>query len=69
MEQDIAMINPSGLLQRAFIACLVVMAFIVRAHAADVVFPPGSNIGLAPPPGMTASRNFFGLLRQPHREV
>jgi hypothetical protein len=67
MEQDIAMINPSGLLQRSFIACFVVMAFIVRAHAADVVFPPGSNIGLAPPPGMTASRNFFGFEDAPNR--
>src|SRR5262245_30157631 len=30
------------------------------ARAADVVYPPGSRIGLAPPPGLTPSKNFFG---------
>ena len=32
-----------------------------RAGAAELVFPPGSRIGLVPPPGMTASRTFQGL--------
>jgi hypothetical protein len=31
------------------------------ARAADVVYPNGSRIGLTPPPGMTASRNFAGF--------
>ena len=31
------------------------------AQAADVVYPAGSRIGLAPPPGMTVSKNFSGL--------
>ena len=30
------------------------------ARAAEVVYPPGSRIGLAPPPGLAPSRNFFG---------
>ena len=30
------------------------------ARAADVIYPPGSRIGLAPPPGLAPSRNFFG---------
>src|SRR5262249_49319811 len=30
------------------------------ARAADVLYPPGSRIGLAPPPGLTPSKNFFG---------
>jgi hypothetical protein len=31
------------------------------AHAAEVAYPPGSRIGLAPPSGMVTSRNFFGF--------
>jgi hypothetical protein len=30
------------------------------ALAAEVVYPPGSRIGLAPPPGLVPSRSFFG---------
>jgi hypothetical protein len=50
-----------------FFGFLAVMAVIVRAHAADVEFPPGSQIGLAPPPGMTASHNFFGFEDAPNQ--
>jgi hypothetical protein len=32
----------------------------VPAAATDAAFPPGSRIGLAPPPGMVVSKNFFG---------
>jgi hypothetical protein len=32
-----------------------------RAAADDVVYPPGSPLGLAPPPGMEVSTNFFGF--------
>ena len=32
----------------------------VPAAAADPTYPPGSRIGLAPPPGMVTSKNFFG---------
>jgi hypothetical protein len=31
------------------------------ASAADVVYPAGSRVGLAPPPGMTTSRAFLGF--------
>jgi hypothetical protein len=61
LGQDIAMIKFSGWLQRLLFACVAVVATFVRAHAADVEFPPGSYVGLAPPPGMTVSRNFFGF--------
>jgi hypothetical protein len=37
------------------------VALAVPAQAADVVFPPGSRVGLAPPPGMTAGQNFPGF--------
>jgi hypothetical protein len=42
---------------------LIVLALAVGAvptAAADVAYPPGSRIGLAPPPGMVTSKNFFG---------
>ena len=32
------------------------------ARAADVAYPPGSRIGLAPPAGMVISNNFFGYV-------
>src|SRR5436190_22564999 len=47
-----------------FVVALTALAF--PAHAADVVFPPGSRIGLAPPPGVTTSRNFFGFEDAPN---
>jgi ABC-type sugar transport system substrate-binding protein len=31
------------------------------ASAADAVFPPGSRIGIVPPAGTVASKNFFGF--------
>src|SRR5258708_4697728 len=42
----------------AFIALLTLVA---PAHALDIVFPPGSRVGIAPPPGTTPSRNFNGF--------
>ncbi len=38
------------------------------ARAADVVYPPGSRIGLVPPPGVVTSKNFFGY-EDPDRNV
>src|SRR5262245_23613225 len=32
----------------------------VPAAAADAAYPPGSRIGLVPPPGMVTSKSFFG---------
>src|SRR5262245_51696132 len=40
---------------------LLLTALALPASAADIVFPPGSRIGIAPPPGMAPSRNFFGF--------
>jgi len=46
-------------------ACLLVLLFFAlggdRADAADLVYPPGSRLGLVPPAGMTTSTNFFGF--------
>ena len=39
---------------------LLLLALTLPAAAADVVYPPGSRIGMAPPPGMTTSSGFFG---------
>jgi hypothetical protein len=43
--------------------CLIVGACLLAAtaaRAADVVYPPGSRIGLVPPAGVVTSKNFFG---------
>ncbi|MEA2989023.1 MAG: hypothetical protein QOG83_1734 [Alphaproteobacteria bacterium] len=40
---------------------LCLLALPLPAQAADVVYPPGSRIGLAPPPGVELSRRFFGF--------
>jgi hypothetical protein len=43
-------------------AVLIALALLapLPTRAADVVFPPGARVGIAPPPGMTASRTFRG---------
>ena len=40
---------------------LVLLALLSPAQAADVLFPPGSRIGLAPPPGLNPSATFQGF--------
>jgi hypothetical protein len=43
---------------------LIVLALVLGAlpaAAADAAYPPGSRIGLAPPPGMATSKSFFGF--------
>jgi hypothetical protein len=46
-------------------ACLLVLLSFAlggdRADTADLVYPPGSRLGLVPPAGMTTSTNFFGF--------
>jgi hypothetical protein len=37
------------------------------AAAADVTYPPGSRIGLAPPPGVTVSKSFLGFEDRAHK--
>src|SRR5438093_13687743 len=39
----------------------ILVTLVSPAQAADVVFPAGSRIGIAPPPGLTPSRNFQGF--------
>src|SRR5262245_40584390 len=39
----------------------LLLALLSPARAADVVFPAGSRIGLAPPPGTSPSHNFQGF--------
>ena len=48
------------------IAIILFVALASPALALDVVFPAGSRIGLAPPPGVTPSRNFFGFEDAPN---
>jgi len=46
------------------IRIMVLLALLLSAplaHAADVTYPPGSRIGMAPPPGVVTSTNFFGF--------
>jgi hypothetical protein len=40
---------------------LVLLALLSAAQAADVVFPAGSRVGLAPPPGLSKSNTFQGF--------
>ena len=40
---------------------LLIALLAVPAQAADVVYPAGSRIGLAPPPGLTVSQSFAGF--------
>jgi hypothetical protein len=42
-------------------AALALLAISLPARAADPIFPPGSRIGLVPPPGMVTSRTFPGF--------
>jgi hypothetical protein len=43
-----------------FLLLVALASWAQVAQAADVVFPTGSRIGIAPPPGMTPSSNFYG---------
>ena len=46
---------------RSLLAALLALPLIAgTASANDVVYPPGSRIGLAPPAGLVTSKSFFG---------
>jgi hypothetical protein len=45
----------------AVFAALALAIQAVPAQAEDVIFPPGSRVGLVPPPGMVASKTFDGF--------
>jgi hypothetical protein len=55
------MVDSSMALLARFLVIVSLVAAASAAGAADVVFPIGSRIGLAPPPGMTPSTNFSGF--------
>src|SRR5262245_28453326 len=48
---------------------LIILFTPALAPAAEVVYPPGSRIGLAPPPGLAPSRSFFGGYEDPDNNV
>jgi hypothetical protein len=61
-------------LAMASIRLLLIILFTLAlapalAPAAEVVYPPGSRIGLAPPPGLAPSRSFFGGYEDPDNNV
>jgi hypothetical protein len=45
----------------AFAAAVAMLTAAAPAWAADPIFPPGSRVGLVPPPGMVASNTFDGF--------
>jgi hypothetical protein len=45
----------------AVFAALALAILAAPARAEEVIFPPGSRIGLVPPPGMVASKTFDGF--------
>jgi hypothetical protein len=45
---------------RPLLAVLLLALALLPARAADAIYPPGSRIGLAPPPGLVTSKTFFG---------
>jgi hypothetical protein len=51
------------------LSALVLALAQAPARAADVVYPPGSRIGLAPPSGLAPSRSFFGGYEDPDDNV
>ncbi|TMJ34189.1 MAG: hypothetical protein E6G96_02580 [Alphaproteobacteria bacterium] len=46
---------------RSFILLLALVLGAHSAKTAEVVYPPGSRLGLIPPSGMATSNNFFGF--------
>ena len=45
---------------RLFLTLVVLALAVPPARAAEAVYPPGSRIGLAPPPGLATSKSFLG---------
>jgi hypothetical protein len=56
------MSNFQAIRTSALFGCIfAIMLGVIPAQAADPIFPPGSRLGLVPPPGMVVSRNFEGF--------
>lgn len=45
---------------RLFLTLVVLVLAVSPARAAEAVYPPGSRIGLVPPPGLATSKSFLG---------
>jgi hypothetical protein len=58
-----------GMPLRRLLPLVLSILFGTAALAADPVFPPGSRIGLAPPPGMAAATSFQGFEDRENRVV
>ena len=58
-----------NLLFRLAAAATIALAFGAPASAAELQFPPGSRIGLVPPPGMTPSTRLQGFEDTPRGAV
>jgi hypothetical protein len=52
----------SSAFRASLAAVLAFAAFAISARADEPVFPPGSNIGLVPPPGLTVAKTFPGFM-------
>jgi len=46
---------------KPFSYLLVLLALVSPAWSLDVIYPIGSRVGLAPPPGLTVSKSFSGF--------
>ena len=53
--------------RRIFSLALVAFAMVPFAALAEPVFPPGSRVGLEPPPGMVLSKRFAGFEDAEHK--
>lgn len=49
------------LLRSLLLITLLAAPLVAPAQAADVVYPPGSRVGVVPPPGMKVSQGFAGF--------
>src|SRR5690348_4901973 len=63
---------PPSLRYNAVMICTVFAFFIslalgTTAFAADPIFPPGSRVGLVPPPGMSVGASYQGFEDREHR--
>jgi len=46
---------------KPFSSLLILLALVSPAWSLDVIYPIGSRVGLAPPPGLTVSKSFSGF--------
>ena len=51
---------------RLLTAIALLVAMLRPALAADAIFPPGTRVGLIPPPGLSAAKSFPGFETEDH---